>query len=103
MRIGLLATTALLLGGDEVEIEVSVGEGMRLDLFDIAGTVAYHGRGRPAAWHVRIELADGAELRYRGEPFVVADGADVHRTLRVDARGHGRPPAPGDADPGPVR
>ena len=84
VRIGLLATTAVLLGGDEVEIEVSVGEGMRLDLFDIAGTVAYHGRGRPAAWHVRIELADGAELRYRGEPFVVADGADVQRTLRVE-------------------
>ena len=84
LRIGLLATTALLLGGDEVEIEVSVGEGMRLDLFDIAGTVAYHGRGRPAGWHVRIELADGAELRYRGEPFVVSDGADVQRTLRVE-------------------
>ena len=63
---------------------MSVGEGTRLDLFDIAGTVAYHGRGRPAAWHVRIELADGAELRYRGEPFVVADGADVQRTLRVE-------------------
>jgi len=84
VRIGLLATTALLLGGDEVEIEVSVGEDMRLDLFDVAGTVAYHGRGCPAAWHVRIELADGAELRYHGEPFVVADGADVQRTLRVE-------------------
>ncbi len=87
VRIGLLATTALLLGGDEVEIEVSVGEGMRLDLFDIAGTVAYNGRGRPAAWHVRIELADGAKLRYRGEPFVMADGADVRRTLRVELAG----------------
>ena len=63
---------------------MSVGEGIRLDLFDIAGTVAYHGRGRPAAWHVRIELAEGAELRYRGEPFVVSDGADVRRTLRVE-------------------
>jgi urease accessory protein len=63
---------------------VAVGEGTRLDLFDIAGTVAYHDRGRPAAWHVQIELADGAELLYRGEPFVVADGADVQRTLRVE-------------------
>jgi urease accessory protein len=56
LRIGLLATTALLLGGDEVELNVAVGAGTRLDLFDIAGTVAYHGRGRAAAWHVRIEL-----------------------------------------------
>jgi urease accessory protein len=84
VRIGLLATTALLLGGDEVEIEVSVGAGARLDLFDIAGTVAYHGRGHPAFWHVRIDVADRAELRYRGEPFVVSDGAEVRRTLRVD-------------------
>jgi len=29
-------------------------------------------------------LADGAELRYRGEPFVLSDGADVQRTLRVE-------------------
>lgn len=84
VRIGLLATTALLLGGDVVEIEVSVGEGGRLDLSDIAGTVAYDGRGRRAAWHVRIELAEGAQLRYRGEPFVVSDGADVHRALSAD-------------------
>jgi urease accessory protein len=87
VRIGLLATTALLLGGDEVEIELSVGEGRGLDLFDIAGTVAYDGRGRQAAWHVRIELADGAQLRYRGEPLVVSDGADVHRTLRAEVAG----------------
>ena len=83
-RIGLLATTALLLGGDVVEVEVRVGAGARLDLFDVAGTVTYHGRGEPSAWHVRLELAAGARLSYAGEPFVVSDGADVERTLRVD-------------------
>lgn len=83
-RIGLLATTALLLGGDVVELEVRVGAGARLDLFDVAGTVAYHGRGEPSAWHVRVELAAGAGLTYAGEPFVVGDGADVTRTLDVD-------------------
>jgi urease accessory protein len=83
-RIGLLATTALLLGGDVVELDVRVGPGARLDLFDVAGTVAYHGRGAPAAWHVRFALAEGAGLTYAGEPFVVADGADVTRTLDVD-------------------
>jgi urease accessory protein len=83
-RIGLLATTALLLGGDVVELEVRVGPGARLDLFDVAGTVAYHGRGEPSAWHVRVELAEDAVLTYAGEPFVVGDGADVTRTLDVD-------------------
>lgn len=83
-RVGLLATTALLLGGDEVELEVHVGEGARLDLFDVAGTVAYHGRGAPSAWHVRLAVAAGATLTYAGEPFVVADGADVTRSLEVD-------------------
>ncbi|MGI3782544.1 MAG: urease accessory protein UreD [Janthinobacterium lividum] len=83
-RIGLLATTALLLGGDVVELDVRVGPGARLDLVDVAGTVVYHGRGEPSAWHVRLEVAAGAALTYAGAPFVVGDGADVTRTLDVD-------------------
>ena len=69
-RIGLLATTALLLGGDQVDLDVSVGPGASLDLFDVAGTVAYHGRGRPAGWRVSFTLAESAVLRYAGEPFI---------------------------------
>lgn len=83
-RIGLLGTTALLLGGDVVDLEVRVGPGARLDLFDVAGTVAYHGRGEPSAWNVRLTVDEGAVLTYAGEPFVVADGADVTRRLDVD-------------------
>jgi urease accessory protein len=83
-RVGLVATTALLLGGDEVDLAVELGPGARLELFDVAGTVAYHGRGRPAAWRTTIALADGACLTYRGQPFVVSDGADVSRTLQLD-------------------
>lgn len=83
-RIGLLATTALLLGGDVVELDVRVGAGARLDLFDVAGTLAHHGRGEPSAWHVRIVVGPGAGLTYAGEPFVVGDGADVTRTLDVE-------------------
>lgn len=82
-RIGLLATTALLLGGDEVELDVEVGPGARLDLYDVAGTVAYHGRGTPAGWRLTITIADGGALRYRGEPFIVSDGADVRRTTHL--------------------
>lgn len=85
VRLGLMSTTALLLGGDTVELEIMVGEGVRLDLYDVAGTVAYHGRGRLSAWHTRISVAAGGCLLWSGEPFVVADGADVTRTLEVEA------------------
>jgi urease accessory protein len=84
LRIGLVATTALLLGGDEVELEVQLGPGACLELFDVAGTVAYHGRGRPAAWRTTIMLAQDARLRYDGAPFVVSDGADVERTFDLE-------------------
>lgn len=83
-RVGLVATTALLLGGDEVELTVEIGPGATLDLFDVAGTVAYHGRGRPAAWRTTVTLGDGSSLRYAGQPFVVSDGADVTRTLWLE-------------------
>lgn len=83
-RIALVGQTALLLGGDEVVLDVAVGPGARLELSDIAGTVAYHGRGRAASWHTQIRLADGARLTYAGEPLVVSAGADVTRTLSVD-------------------
>jgi urease accessory protein len=89
-RVGLLATTALLLGGDEVEVVVEVGPGAALDLFDVAGTVAYHGRGRPATWRTTITVADDACLTYAGQPFVVSDGADVTRTLDLALGGSAR-------------
>jgi urease accessory protein len=87
VRIGLLATTALLLGGDAVDLRITVGEGARLDLYDVAGTVAYDGRGRPSAWHTRITVAAGGCLVWSGAPFVVADGAEVSRTLELEADG----------------
>jgi urease accessory protein len=82
-RVALLATTALLLGGDAVELQVDCGPGTRLELSEVAGTVAYAGRGRRALWHTRIRLDAGAALVFAGEPFVVADGADVERTLEL--------------------
>ncbi len=88
--IGLVATSALLLGGDQMEISVEVGPGATVHLRDIAGTVAYDGRGIPARWDVRVVIHDGGRLRWSGEPFVVADGADVVRQLRVEAAGTAR-------------
>lgn len=84
VRVALIATTALLLAGDAVYLEVSVGPDCRLDLTDVAGTVAYGGGGEVSRWQVRLRLGPGAVLTWPSEPFVVSADARVEREL--DAR-----------------
>ncbi len=77
-RVALVAAGALLLGGDDVAITVVVGPGAWLEVVETAGTVAYP--GPPSSWSVRARLGPGAALVWQGLPFVVADGAQVHRS-----------------------
>ena len=83
-RVGLVATTALLLGGDHVEIEIDVGPGAWLELIETAGTVAYDADGLTSSWTVSIRVADGGLLIWSGEPFVVARGANVRRDTSIE-------------------
>jgi len=87
-RVGLVAAEALLLGGDEVRIDVRVGPSAHLELVEMAGVVAYHGRGRPASWTVHIAVGAHATLTWHGEPFVVSAGAEITRTTAI-ALDHG--------------
>ena len=83
VRVALVATSALLLAGDHVRIEVVVSGPVRVEIVETAGTVAYAMRGGSARWEVDIALRTGATLTWHGEPFVVADDADVGRSTRV--------------------
>lgn len=83
-RVALVATTALLLGGDHVEFDVRVGAGGWLDVVETAGTVAYDAQRAASGWTVRARLGPGARLTWSGEPFVIADGANVHRVTELD-------------------
>jgi urease accessory protein len=89
-HVVLVATTATLLGGDVLDLEVAVGPGLRLDLGDVAGTVAYHGRGRSAQVRAHLQVAAGATLVWAGEPLVVSEGAQVERLLIADVDKGGR-------------
>lgn len=89
-RVALVATTATLLGGDVLDLGIRVGAGQRLELEDVAATVAYDGRGRGARWSVDIAVESGATLVWHGEPLVIADGADVARSLHLDVARGGR-------------
>lgn len=83
-RVALVATTALLLAGDAVELDVVVGEGVELELVEVAATVAYAGRGGSCSWAANLTVAEGASLRWPGEPFVVATDARATRTTHAD-------------------
>lgn len=78
-RIALLAEGALLVAGDDVSLSLHVGPGVRLDVVEPAGTVAFDMRGGSARWGVGVEVADQGELVWRAAPLVVATGALVHR------------------------
>jgi urease accessory protein len=88
LRIALVQTAACLLAGDDLALEVSVGPGAALELIEPAATIAHHGRSGPAAsWSADVRVA--GSLRWTAAPFVVAAGADVTRTLRVDVAAGG--------------
>lgn len=89
-EIALVATGATLLGGDEVQIDVTVGSGIHLVLRDVAGTVAYHGRGRKSFWRNRIQIEGDGILSWNALPLVVSEGADVERSLDAHVATEGR-------------
>lgn len=89
-EVALIATTATLLGGDALRLCVDVGPGLRLDLRDVAGTVAYHGRGLGCVIDVSLRVHAGGTLTWACQPLVVADGAEVTRSLHVDVAEGGR-------------
>lgn len=82
VRVGLVGARALLLAGDDVELEVDVAAGCALELVEIAATVAYDGRGGSASWTTRAGVR--GRFVWDAQPFVVADGARVERDLSVD-------------------
>lgn len=89
-EVVLVATTATLLGGDDARIRIEVDDGCRLVLRDVAATVAYDGRGVAARWDTTIRVGAQALLIWYAEPFVVSDGADVHRSTRAEIAAGGR-------------
>jgi urease accessory protein len=82
-RIALIAEGALLVAGDDVSVGLQVGAGVRLDVVEPAGTVAFEMRGGSARWGIRVDVAEGGELVWCATPFVVATGAVVHREIDI--------------------
>lgn len=89
VHLALVPERALLLAGDDVELDVTVDEGAHLHLVETAGTVAYDMRGDEASWRVRLAVGDGASLLHETLPWVSAQGSRVERSLDLDLAGSG--------------
>ncbi|WAP51287.1 urease accessory protein UreD [Arthrobacter sp. ATA002] len=83
LRVALIGIHMMLLGGDDVRIEVSVGEGVTLEVVEPAGLVAYDAEGVPSRWSLQAELGPNAALIWDGASFVAAAGSNVLRETRV--------------------
>lgn len=83
-RIALVPERALLIAGDDVAVEVEVDPGLRLEVTETGGTVAYDMRGGSARWAIAYRLGAGASLHHEALPWVSAQGSDVVRTTTLD-------------------
>ena len=90
VRIALVASQALLLAGDHVEVSVEVTGDVTVEIWENAATVAYAMRGGSARWDVCGFVADGGRLGWLGQPLVVSHGADVSRNLQLDVESGSR-------------
>ncbi|MCC9175349.1 urease accessory protein UreD [Arthrobacter sp. zg-Y179] len=83
LRVALIGIHMMLLGGDDVRIEVAVGPGVILEVVEPAGMVAYDAEGMQSRWTLEAVLDEGAVLIWEGAPFVAAAGSNVLRETRV--------------------
>ncbi|UPO77479.1 urease accessory protein UreD [Arthrobacter sp. Helios] len=83
LRVALIGIHMMLLGGDDIRIELNVGPGVTLEVIEPAGMVAYDAEGVASRWSLDAVLGEDSALVWDGAPFVIAGGADVFRQTRV--------------------
>jgi urease accessory protein len=68
-----------------LSVRIELGPGARLELIEVAATIAQHGRGGP---HARLETtvhaAEKAALVWDAKPLVLCEGCAVERAIAVD-------------------
>lgn len=83
LRVALIGIHMMLLGGDDVRIEVCVGPGVTLEVVEPAGMVAYDAELVPSRWSLDAELGEDSALIWDGASFVAAAGSNVQRETRL--------------------
>ncbi|WP_369387802.1 urease accessory protein UreD [Streptomyces sp. CG1] len=84
-KVMLVGAMSGPLGGDRFSLTASVAEGARLHIGSAAATLALPGQAKgEARYDVRLDVADGAELRWLPEQLISARGSDLYVTTRAE-------------------
>lgn len=90
-RVMVVGAMSGPLGGDRFAVEAEVAEGARLHVGSAAATIALPGQAKgEARYDVRLDVADGGELRWLPEQLISAQGSDLYVSSRVELRGGAR-------------
>lgn len=90
-RAHLVGTGAWPLGGDEIDLRITVRAGARLALQAIAAMVALPGRDvAPSVVRIAVVVEEEASLWFDPGPTIVAGGADLHTTTDLAVAACGR-------------
>ncbi|XVQ13460.1 urease accessory protein UreD [Spirillospora sp. CA-255316] len=81
--VHLVGAAAGPLGGDDLELEVTVGPGARLAVRSVATSLALPGEGE-SRMGVRAEVGAGGHLDFAPEPTVAAAGCRHRALARID-------------------
>jgi urease accessory protein len=87
-RVHLVHAAGGPLGGDQLGLDVDIGAGAVIAVHSAGATLVQPGAGAeagvPARWAVTARVGAGGRLDWAPEPTVVADGAALESTLRVE-------------------
>ncbi|MFD5798679.1 urease accessory protein UreD [Streptomyces diastatochromogenes] len=84
-RVMVVGAMSGPLGGDRFSLDARVEEGARLHVGSAAATIALPGQAKGEAhYDVRLDVADGGELRWLPEQLISAGGSDLHVTTRAE-------------------
>lgn len=85
-RFLVVASAAAPVGGDDLEIDISVGAGATADVGTAAATLVWPGTV-PSRQVARLTVADGGHLDWRPEPTVSVAGSDhvAHTVVELTA------------------
>lgn len=91
LPIAVLATTSGgMVGGDRMDIALSVGSGARALVTTQAAEKVYRSTGADCRIDTALSVEDGAWLEWMPQEAIVFEGSRLRRLTRIDLSGNGR-------------